>query len=500
MVGWAHIWFRRVLTEGLWYNPRMILDGLPYVDLKNTAPAGKSIQSFVRFIEKKLGIKAVYDARDLPLGRADLLEQMQIAQKLIDKGVITHYQSRETFPDEPSLRIWGCVSGKTNKLHTGGASFSNDAAALTAALAESLERYIWYTQQDYFVAPIRATVKEIASHGLHIAPEQFTSFSNHQRKSAARLFLDENASYLWIQADSLTSKKKVYVPAQTVSPTVPGASNLTEPLIRQQTTIGLATWPTQKGAQLAGTLEIIEREAWMILWYNQFTLPQIDLDSVRSKRKDLDDALAACERYNLKVSAIPMMTDAPTHAVCVILEDTSGVAPRFAIGLKAHRSLPYAIERALTEALRARLGYRNFFLYDGIWDPKTPAAEVGHIERLHYWGVPKNAERLTFLVAGEKIPYTFDAPWENDSEEKHLERVLDWCREKDFSCVSVPLGTSNLNPTPWHIEMVVMPDLHPTHLHEQYRHLGGVRLSSVPTFFGYTPRSEPFTDSPHPYA
>jgi ribosomal protein S12 methylthiotransferase accessory factor len=380
------------------------------------------------------------------------------------------------FPDEPPLRIWGCTSKKVKNLHTGGASFSNEAAALTAALAESLERYIWYTQEDYFVDPKRATCAEMASHGPHITPEQFTSFSKQQREKTSSFFL------------------------QAISPTVPGSSHVAEPLIRQQTTIGLATWPTQKGALLAGMLEIIEREALMIMWYNQLTLPQIDLESIRFKREDLDKLLDSCKRYNLSVHAIPMMTDSPTHAVCVILEDRSGVAPRFAIGLKAHRSLPYAVERALTEALRARLGYRNFFLQGGSWDPNTPIEEIGHIERLHYWGVPTNAERLSFLIAGEKIPYTFDAPWEQDSEEKHLERVISWCREKKFECVSVALTNSKINPTPWHIEMVVMPDLHPTHLNEKRRHLGGTRLTDVPKYFGFTPRSTPFVDSPHPYA
>ena len=479
----------------------MILDALPYTELpENQNSTKKSIQAFVRFIEKKLGISAVYDGRTIPFGQTTLIEQIQLAQKLLDLGVIDQYYPRETLCDEPALRIWGCTSTKASNLHTGGASFSSEAAALTAALAESLERYIWYTQSDYFIAPTRATVAEIATRGAHIAPEQFTSFSKQQRESTPNFFLHADASYLWIQAHSLTLKKKIYVPAQTVSPTIPGYTYPAEPLIRQQTTIGLATWPTQKGAQLAGALEIIEREALMIMWYNQLTLPQIDLESLRFKREDLDRILESCKRYNLSVHAIPMMTDAPTHAVCVILEDKSGVAPRFAIGLKAHRSLPYAIERALTEALRARLGYRTFFLHDGVWNPDTPVDEVGHIERLHYWGVPTNAERLTFLIAGEKLPYTFDAPWEQDSEEEHLDRVLSWCREKNFECASVSLTASKVNSTPWHIEMVVMPDLHPTHLHEKRRHLGGNRLTDVPKFFGFTPRTAPFTDNPHPYA
>jgi hypothetical protein len=56
-----------------------------------------------------------------------------------------------------------------------------------------------------------------------------------------------------------------------------------------------------------------------------------------------------------------------------------------------------------------------------------------------------------------------------------------------------------MNVSPWHIEMVVIPELQPIHYSEDLPHIGGARLSEIPTRFGYTPRT-PFIEEPHPFA
>jgi hypothetical protein len=193
-----------------------------------------------------------------------------------------------------------------------------------------------------------------------------------------------------------------------------------------------------------------------------------------------------------------MPTDAPTHAVCVVVEDESGHAPRFALGLKAHRSLALTVEKALIEALRARRNYRTHFLNGGTWDPTTPVDEIGHEERLYYWGDPENAPRLQFLIAGKEETMQPSA-WEDDTTEEHLSRVIGWCRENALECVSVSMGASAINPTPWHVEMVVMPDLQPVYLSEGMREFGGTRWKSVAQKLGYDAREVPFIDGPHPY-
>ena len=88
---------------------------------------------------------------------------------------------------------------------------------------------------------------------------------------------------------------------------------------------------------------------------------------------------------------------------------------------------------------------------------------------------------------------------EGDLSRLVQKRINAWCRDKGYECISVSAGTSAANPTRWHVETVVMPDLQPTHLNESLRHLGGMRLQTIPKQFGCTALLEPFVGAPHPY-
>lgn len=473
----------------------MIFDGIPYREYIGTSPLLKRVLPFIEFLEQKLGVHVLYDRRAVPFERPDLASPLAVAHTLREAKIIKSLRMRSVLPDEPQFCYWA-ADRETKEGASGGASVDNDAEAIYATLAEGLERYLWSTQSDYFVKPRQATVGEIEKYGNFVAPEQFVSFSKNQRQKNSELQLKQDVSYLWIQGTSLIEGRNVYVPAQTISPVARKLSK--EPLIRECNTNGLATWPTLLGARLAGALEIIERDAYMIMWFNQLTMPRISLTQLRSQHASLNTLVETCERYRLRIHAIRLPTDAPTHVVGVVIEDESSVEPRYTIGLKAHQSLARAIEKAALEALRSRLNYRGNEAVHNAWDPDTPAHAIGHLDRLHFWHAHNRISQLEFLIQG-KYSEPQEAPWDDDTIEEHVNRILTWCKDKKYECISVSLGTSAMNPTPWHVEMVVVPDLQPTHLYEKRQHLGGGRLQEVPKTLGYTPRSEPFVGGPHPF-
>ncbi len=479
----------------------MIFDAVRFTELLNGSNIKeRALRAFTDHIEKRLDVRVVKDSRTIPYGRSDLLEPLQRAQLLKDHGVISEFGRVYRAPDEPPTKAWYALCNEHTAHQTGGTTWESDENALYAATSEALERYIWMTQNDYFVNPTIATYREITAIGPSIAPENITGFTEAQRTRHAARILRPDAAYLWVQGISLTHSENTFVPAQIVS----GISRRhmcapNEPIIRQQNTNGLATWPTQCGARLAGILEVIEREAYMIMWLNQLTLPRIALDTLRRLNPSLGRAVSQCERYRLKPHVIRLQTDAPTHAVAVVLEDMSGKSPRFSFGIRAHRSLPTAIEKAMCESIRA---FRSYHIWENegkSWDTTTPIETIGHRERLYYWGEPENAKRLEFLVQGPEIEVEAKE-WENDTIEENLERIVQWCRTKHFNVVSVPLTHSAKNPTDLHIEMVIVPEMVPTYLNEASRQFGGERWHEVPRALGYTPRKEPFAESPHPFS
>lgn len=479
----------------------MLIDA---VSASTTAPGAslseRAVASFLALIERRLGVSIVRDARSIP-GGAELADPYRLAKLLRQKGIIKDVQRTLLVPDEPRMRLWTAFCNDSTGHQTGGASWTNEADAMYAALAEALERFIWFAREDYFDDPTWETVEGIARKGRFIAPERFSGYTDEQRVKNPRRHISESSEFRWIRGRSLVHDDAVYLPSLTVSGTSREYYDTVsrEPFIRPPITIGLATWPTLDGARCAGANECLEREAYMVMWLNQLTLPRYSLASLREHDDRIARVIDACSRYRLKMHVIRMLTDAPTHAIAVVLEDESGFAPRFTIGIRANRSLTDAVLKAAAEALRARRGYRWWASVGNVWDPKTPTDDVGHRDRLYYWGLPENASRLEFLVAGPETD-AVDAPWDADDETAHLARILAWCREKQFECTAVSLGTSPTNPTPFHVEMVVMPELQWTYLTESMQAFGGTRWRDIPPLFGYAARMEPFADEPHPYS
>lgn len=479
----------------------MIIHGIPVSQIPESAPfSERAVAAFLRLIERRLGVSVVKNARGRPESE-DLIEPLRLAALLQKCGIIQRFGRGTNLCDEPHAKSWYAICNVETNHQTGGTNWESDSSALYAALAEALERYIWFTQTDYFVDPVRTTLAEIEKKGPFIPPQRCVGFSEEQRALHAERALRDDARYLWIKGISLVTGKHTYVPAQLISgaPREGPLHTIEEPLIRWRTTNGLATWPTKTGARLAGILEVVERDAYMITWLNQISPRRFNLSKLCDNNPVLARIVDKCERYRLRIHALQMVTDAPTHAVLVVLEDMSGFAPRFSIGLKAHRSLSHAIQKAIAEATRARRGYRLWSQAGNVWDMNTPVHEIGHRERLYYWGAPEHAKNLEFLIQGSEIE---EGPeeWHDQTEEEYLQYMLRWCAKKNFECVSVSLGTSASNPTHFHIEMVIVPELHPAYLTESTRVFGGTRLKEVPLGLGYTPRNEPFADAPHPFS
>ena len=483
----------------------MILDPVPF---SRAQPSGNShfkqraLSSFIAFLEKRLGGSFVYDSREIPFNRDDLVEPLALAALLKKAGVADIITPARTLSDEPPMKKWSvrlAHAKSEDESWSRGCDATNDTQALYAALSEALERHIWSFEKDYFDSPIEATEVEMQKrHMTFLSPSIFAGFGPSQRAENPHLDLQSDAKYLWIRGISLISGKKVYLPAQTVC----GVHlNCKEPLIRPRVTTGLATWPNKAGARVRGALEALARDAFMILWANQLVLPRLSLNDLRSRSASLRDMVERCKRYRLKVHAVRLLTDAPTHVASVILEDMSGNAPRFTIGNKAGANLASCVEHALFEALGARLTYRFFFLsqnWKERWDPKTPAERIGHMDRLYWWGESDNAKNLEFLIAGDEGRAT-ESEWEHDTDEEHGARIVEWCRARGYECVSVALGASKSNPTSLFVETVVVPQLQPLHLVENQQALFGARLGDIPRMFGYTPRQKSFSESPHPF-
>lgn len=483
----------------------MLKDVLPFdrvwLNSQNPSLAAKAISSFVHFLEQRLGAEFVYDHATIRNESLDLVKILELAEILRSRGVIRSYARVPRLSDEPNIASWRAeyVIEGGKREGAGGSALDNDSLALTKTLAEAIERNIWFTHSD-FSPSRRATLSEIEREDF-LHPESFVSYNDLERKNNPRLALKPSDSFHWVKGYSWTKEKSSWVPAQIIS----GHSALRafshsskETAIRPSITTGIATNPKRINALLSGALEVIERDAYMITWLNQLSPPRIDLTELSLQSESLTLLLERCRQYRFVPHAIHLPTDAPAHVVCIMLEDSTGTLPHFAVGLKAHKNPSLAVEGALLEALRMHQSARKQKLSpETTWDPSTKASEVTHNNRLLYWAEPNRGDKLSFLIQGDIQPFTKEM-WESDTDEEHFARIVKWCQKQNYDLVSVDFSDAPANIPKWSIEFVVIPQLQPLYFSEKLPCIGGKRLQDIPEQFGY-PSRKPYTDEPHPF-
>lgn len=485
--------------------PRMLWDVVPFRKiwrtLKPDSVLTEATVAFVNLLEQKTGASFVFNKGQIPFNKANLIDLAELSERLRKAGTLRFIMPATLFTDEPPLYYWRSRYREGDEGVSGGSHLYDERIALICTLAEATERYIWFEKRDYFKKPEIARVNEISRSRNILSPGRFVGVSDTVRSQHTHMTLDEEAAYLWIEGYSWIHEAPILLPAQTISahPDVRARIHTKiEPFIRYAVTTGLATHSDRSSALLGGAMEIIERDAYMIMWLNELSLPRIHLNPLADANNELKAALALCARYRLVPHALQLLTDAPAHAICIVLEDQTGCAPRFAIGLKAHRDPVAAILGALNEALRARRAARMATYSTS--DTTLPVAHtIGHHDRIAYWAHPENAPKLEFLIRGPEITHV-EKPWESDSAPEHLDRIISWCKDSKYEFTSVSFTKSRANVTPWHIEMVVIPELQPIYYSESMPHSGGTRLQTIPALYGYPVRSSFYTNEPHPFA
>jgi bacteriocin biosynthesis cyclodehydratase domain-containing protein len=223
--------------------------------------------------------------------------------------------------------------------------------ARTSALCEALERYSGVYQGDE--ARERGSFLQLAPRAIH--PDLLQHFSAAQRLAAKDQILESVAPHRWVAkpfderlpldwtpAWSLTNERQRLVPLAYCYSETPQAAELE---FCQCNPNGAAAGNCLEEAILQGFLELVERDAVAIWWYNRLRRPGFDLDAFgdayfRGLKRDY-------ARLGWKVWALDLTHDLaiPTSVALAHEPETN----RFCIGFGCHFSPLLAVQRALTE-------------------------------------------------------------------------------------------------------------------------------------------------------
>ncbi|MBI2108964.1 MAG: YcaO-like family protein [Parcubacteria group bacterium] len=420
-------------------------------------------------------------------------------------GIVSHFSKNMHYPDEPRLHGYSAAystSANRSLSRASGVDFFDKKKAFFRMLGESVERHLWSCTDFFSRNQIMKPYKEIKNKSLNIF--LLAGFTKEQKKQYRELQLTENTPLAWIPATSLVSEKKIWCPTQLLSVRyfrenvrTPKRPAKPEPMLRWCVTTGLATGKTLEEAIVAGILEVIERDAFMITFLNKLSPPLIDLEYVASQDKDIDTILKKFKRYNLEVYMIALPTDFPVHVVLSLVIDPSGRGPATSVGASADFDLKRCILDALSESLSVRYNIKNKYK-----DP-IDLQHIGREERILYWAKEENVPGLEFLTKGKKNKVELNKQHvSQNSEIRHDKKQLDTLRvefkKQNQEVCFVELSSKETRKLGFRTVFVVAPEMQPMHLDESIPYFGGKRLKEVPEKLGYKPAKE-LNKEPHPF-
>jgi ribosomal protein S12 methylthiotransferase accessory factor len=278
-------------------------------------------------------------------------------------GVVRDLERIDPFPGSP-VRLYSAshagpalphpraaFHGVAGEGGAGGKGLS-DMQARASALGEAIERASGVFQGDEVV--VRAAFEALGNDAIH--PNDCMLFSERQYAAreegpvhfagmhAVPVRFDPRVVLDWTPVWSLTRECHRYVPTQYLYFAHPGP---VEQAFSHADSNGNACGNTLEEAILQGLLELIERDAVAIWWYNRLRMPAVDLrDGADRPIVELLDFYRGIGR---QVHALDLTHDLGVPVFAAISRVAAGGPQEILVGFGAHLDPFTALGRALTE-------------------------------------------------------------------------------------------------------------------------------------------------------
>ncbi|MFI9809872.1 TOMM precursor leader peptide-binding protein [Streptomyces sp. NPDC052301] len=228
----------------------------------------------------------------------------------------------------------------------------SDSQAKASALAEAIERYSGLHQGDE--ARITASYEELGSRA--IAPNDLHLYSERQFAERAEWNkrdshfhrvcdpFDPTARIEWTPVWSLTRQEHRYLPTGTLFygyPFRPGQ------VFSSADSNGNAAGTCLEDAALQGFMELVERDAVAIWWYNRLRFPGIDLDSFGEPY--FTRWQQRYREHHRETWVLDITSDLGIPTAVAVSRRTDKPVEDILISFGSHFDMKIAISRALTE-------------------------------------------------------------------------------------------------------------------------------------------------------
>lgn len=418
-------------------------------------------------------------------------------------GVVRGVAETLAAPDEMRLVSIGCeladavpAIGVPLESYTGSSHWCR-AAALAAAIGEAIERYAGSFVPE--AGLVLASAGELGPEA--VAPERFALFSEQQYRSRGFRFrpFRRDTVVSWVEGFALPGGERAYLPAQLVYMPWRRRARAETP-IGHATSSGLACGPTLEEAVLAGLLEVVERDAFMLTWHDRLSLPLLDW-SAHAELSRLDRRYFAPTGLRYSAVDLSVFLDVPT--VLGVVHGPPGQLGALGVGAGSAPAVEEAWRKALSEAFSVQRWVRDRALEE----PELlgrPAEEISSFDdHTLFYAAPARAARAAFLDAsGERCSAADVAPLEGGNVLELIEALARRLAARGASAYAVDVTTPDVRGAGLHVVHAVAPELCPLDVVDRARFLGGERLYRAAFEAGLADRLLTPADlnpDPHPF-
>lgn len=433
------------------------------------------------------------------IATAERLTRLLVSPRM---GIARKLQLRENAPIAFGLSIADAIPANlrgrngTLVLPTCGGAAVTGANASVAALMELAERYC-----GFFSADLRMHTGP-ALDASYLWGGRLGVFADWQYDEPGFDFRkhDPQASVRWMHGRSLIDGKRRFLPAAWVQ--VPFFPSSISEQIMCSTSSGMAAAFDYDTAMASGMLELIERDAFMVMWHHKIGMPAI--------RVDLPDLLGKTIAGNVhdgdvELKFINLTNDLGVPvALCAMKRVWRGNMIH-SIGAAARPSLRLACQKAFYEATTE--SHRQIVeLQSGRtgWVPKPDFSNVTSFsDHGTLYSIKHYMAELDFIWNMQETQDVDDGPALPQEGASLLRALLDIVRANAMEAIAVSLSTPEIRAAGIKVVKLVMPQLVSFYADHRYPNLGTDRIWSAAEKLGaeVDPQHRRIPNPlPHPFA
>jgi ribosomal protein S12 methylthiotransferase accessory factor len=385
----------------------------------------------------------------------------------------------------------GAFGGPDNFRHVGGASLDRRSAWIKA-VGEGVERYCSaiYDPKDFVLASSNSVPFET------VDPALFAMYPTQAFEDSHFPFdaFDENSLVRWCEAQTFEGKR-LHVPAAAVF--VPWYYDMAcgEAPIFQPISTGLACHSSQARSWLGGLMEVVERDAFTILWQTQSALQEINLVGLP---EDSTEIIRRIEATGARVRLGMVQTDHGIPVCIATQQIESGDMPALSLAASASPDPAEAVRKALEELVHTFRWMARLMQANPEFDPGDDNKNVIDQEsHLLYWCGKDRRHQADFLWQGHQITFDDIPKPEPATSEETLANAVKRVEETGYQPLFVDLTTPDVAEFGFHVSRTLVPGYNPLFMGHDFRTRTNPRLLERQHFLGQTDGASNML--PHPF-